>query len=208
VSLVDRTRELVTRQLGIAIRARELEPYRQASGKQLEGEWLGGFAQAGIVLNKATAVSARFDERAGAMVDEYGESTVYVMRRNDDQVWLTKQYATQHFTYVGRLGDGTLAGYWYSPLRPEFSGVFWLARADRLDEATLAAFRARVRSTSPRRVLALVGLPIITLAPLLAYPHPAGLLGTMALNIATIAILRTRMRSLQREVALWRQELE
>lgn len=196
------------RHLGITIREREAGPYRDASGKQLEGEWLGGFAQPGVVLHKATAVSARFDEREGAMVDEYGPSSVYILRRHEDRIWLTKQYGRQQFTYVGQLGDGTLAGYWYSPLVPTFEGVFWFARADRLDDATRAELQRRVRSSSPRKWIAVVGIPVVSFAPVVAYPHAAGMMATFAICWTMMGLGFARKRRLLREAALWREELK
>lgn len=203
----DLTYQRITRGLGFPIGLRDRDAYRDPGGVRLSGEWLGAFAQPSVVLNKVTPVSARFDEVTGAMIDEYGESRLTLTEPAGDRVDFIKQYATQSFHYHGVLGDGTLAGYWYSHARLEFTGVFWLQRAERFDEATSEMFRRRVRSSSPRRVLAQIAMPVLLLGPVLAFPTPPVLAGTIAANGALLWLIRRRMAELRREVELWRADL-
>ena len=203
----DLTYQRITRGLGFAIGLRDRDAYRDSLGVRLAGEWLGAFAQPSVLLNKVTPISARFDEVTGAMIDEYGESRLTLTEPAGDRVDFVKQYATQSFHYHGFLGDGTLAGYWYSHARIEFTGVFWLQRAELFDEATSEMFRRRVRSSSPRRVVAQIALPVLFIGPVFAFPYPAVLASTIAANGALLWLIRRRMRDLQREVALWRADL-
>lgn len=200
------THARITSRLGFAIGLRDRDAYRDAGGTRLAGEWLGAFAQPSVFLNKVTPVSARFDESSGAMIDEYGESQL-ALGRADDRVAFVKQYARQSFQYVGRLGDGTLAGYWYSTARPEFAGVFWLQRAELFDEPTLAMFRRRVRSSSPRRAIAQIAMPLVLIGPVIVFPSSAVLGATIAVNGGILWLIRRRMQELRREVELWRADL-
>jgi hypothetical protein len=174
----------------------------------LEGDWLGGFAQPGVILNKVSAMSARFDTDNGGIVDEYGSSSVQIVRRDRDRIQLVKRYAEHEFVYVGRLAHGALAGYWYSPIRPTFAGVFWLSRVDRLPDTTAAALRDRVRATSPRRwivsaasslVMCAFGLGLVVSPPLA--------LAAGATGAACVWLVRRRLLALRREVDLWREQL-
>ena len=207
---LERTQRLITGRLGVTIGAPQArDAYREAQGTSLDGEWLGGFAQAGVVLHTVSAVSARIEGDGGAMIDEYGESTLVGVTRAGDRVEFAKHYAVQRLVYVGRLGDGVLSGYWYSALRPQFAGVFWLTRADRLDEATLATFRKRVRSTSPRRAVVRIALPALMLTPLVAMMGTSilALLAAIAANVGFFGLLRLRTDRMRREAQAWRTTL-
>jgi hypothetical protein len=215
VSAHDATRALIAQQLGfsIGLRGDRGELYRDAAGTALEGEWLGGFAQPGVILNRVTAVSARFDAGTGAMIDEYGESTLVRQPHRGERVAFAKRYgkadptARARFDYTGKLRGGELAGFWSYSLRPEFCGVFWLIRADHLDEPTLAGFRRRVRKTSPRRTAVKVVAASMAVAPLVSLGSPAVFAGVLAIDVAAIGVLRYRTARLARLVRGWRTEL-
>jgi hypothetical protein len=208
VASFDRTRELVARHLGVALAVRVDEGYREADGSLLEGEWLGAFAQPAVILNTVSAMSVRLDEQGGASIDEYGEAALsHPLVRGDHVSW-RKRYAGATFTYVGHRRDGVIAGYWYAPARPSFAGVFWLARADRLETDAAEALRARVRSTSPRRTLTKLAMVAI-LAAVLIGGHASWAIEVAGLGAgaAFVALLRARTRALQREAEAWRTEI-
>jgi hypothetical protein len=206
-----RTRALIAGRLGVAIALRRGDAYRDARSLELAGDWLGGFAQPGVILNAVTAVSARLSDDGGAMIDEYGESRLSVAR-DGDRIQLDKRYgpeATRRFHYVGQLAGGTLAGYWCSPLRPEFGGVFWLVRADQLEQASASALAARVRSSSPRRLLALgtlFGLMIAAGAGIALW-NPALAGGALLGQIAFSQLLRSRTRAMLCARRSWQDRL-
>ena len=207
---IERTRALLTRRLGVEIELARGEAYREAEG--LAGDWIGAFAQPGVILNAATVVRATIVDGGGRMVDEYGEATLTITRGAGDRVELRKQYAgrgmTGQFVYVGRRADGMLAGYWYSPLRPAFCGVFWLARADRLSEATRTALDARVRSHSFRRDIVYVGITLLAAAMMFgAMGYPMIAAGAILTMLAFRYVLLERTDALRREMLLWKREL-
>src|SRR5439155_1420658 len=50
---IERTQALLTRRLGVPIELAHGEPYREADG--LVGDWIGAFAQPGVILSAASA---------------------------------------------------------------------------------------------------------------------------------------------------------
>lgn len=209
MTAIERTRVLLTRRLGVELALAQGEAYREAGG--LVGDWIGAFAQPGVILNAATPVRVTLGEGQGQGVDEYGSST-FDVRRDGDRVELRKSYAGKgvagQFMYVGRLADGVLAGYWYSPLRPAFCGVFWLARTDRLAETTRTALDARVRQRSIKLGLVLVLAAVISCAwaiSLLGYPRLAVALAAVVLLGRFVLVERTD--ALRREAQLWKRDL-
>lgn len=206
-----RTRTLIERELGIPLAAAEGDAYRDETGRLVDGEWLGAFAQPGFLLATATPVSATLSVPTGAMVDEYGKSTLSIDAVGE-RVTLRKSYGAEperQFIYVGRLGEGTLAGYWYSPLRPAFRGVFYLVRATRMDADARTRLAARVRSTSWRKTLALsvlggacfgASVGVIVGLPWLA-------LTSIAVLGVFVSVTRRRIAMFQREVEHWRRDL-
>jgi len=201
---------LIGKQLGLELGERAGDAYRDASGELLEGEWLGAFAQPSVILNMVTPVSLRIAGEGGQCIDEYGEATLAVTREQDDRIEIRKDYGRMagQFVYVGRMHEGTLAGYWYSEVRPEFAGVFWMARADRLADEVAERLRRRVRRTSPRRALlkaAMMSLLIAGAVGMRLYP----VLGFVALGAAVVflLVLSQRTENLRREVDLWRRQL-
>jgi hypothetical protein len=206
-STLDHTRALILAGLGIRVNAKVGDAYRDPSGTPLEGEWIGAFAQPGVVLNAVTAVSAQIAEGTGGMEDEYGKSKLVVTRKND-RVTIEKHYQDSHFIYIGKLFEGALAGYWYAPIRPAFGGVFWLSRADRLREDSLEQFRARVRSKSPRRTIAkgmLWSLAIGSAVGLRMYPPLA--IGSFAAFGGFSWVMNRRVRAMRVEIERWKREL-
>ena len=207
---IERTRALIERRLGVAMMSAPRDAYRETDA--FAGDWLGAFAQPGVILNAATVVRASFDERVGKAVDEYGESSLVVVQHEADRVVLRKRYAnkpaTGEFMYVGRLADGALAGYWYSTLRPQFCGVFWMSRADRLADATRTSLETRVRARSVRRGI------VYTLAALVAAAGLAGIAGYTEIAIIAFLVvllaryvLLGRMDAMTKEVKLWQKAL-
>lgn len=206
----DRTRALFARELGLDLTPREVH-YRDQAAGVFEGEWLGAFAQPSIVLNKVTPVSLRLDATTGNSVDEYGKAQLGI-RRDGDFVQLVKSYEgrdqTGRFVYIGRFEAGALAGYWYSPLRPQFCGVFWFSRVDQLADATAEKLRSRVRSTSPKRTIVKAGVfAVVTGSIVLAGPAPAIALGLAGVGVLATITLNTRARALRREVIAWQRAL-
>jgi hypothetical protein len=182
--------------------------YRDSASSLLDGDWLGAFAQPGVILNTASAMSVRFDDTGGAIVDEYGDSTVTVSARTADRIAFTNRYARAEFNYVGRIVDGQLAGYWYSPLRPSFAGVFWMSRVDRLAETSATALRDRVRSKSPRRAVVLSIHAVLTMATcigMVTYLPVA--VAALAISFGFDALLRRRVVALRCDVDGWKQQL-
>jgi hypothetical protein len=174
----------------------------------LDGDWLGAFAQPGVILNTASAMSVRFAGAGGAIVDEYGPSTVTVSARAGDRVVFVKRYARAEFVYVGRLVDGQLAGYWYSSLRPAFAGVFWLSRVDRLDDASAAALGDRVRSKSRRRTALLAFNAVAVCAMLVGYVTYLPLaLAALAASLGFDLLMRRRTVEMRRDVDAWKTQL-
>jgi hypothetical protein len=166
----DRTRALLEQHLGVGLGVDSGDAYRDARGKLLDGEWLGAFAQPGVITNTVTAVSATLSASGGRMVDEYGASDVAILSIRDGRVEMRKAYSealNKQFVYVGRLGDGTFAGYWYSRALPWFRGGFHFTRADRMPAEARDRLRVHVRSWSWRKVVALalvVAMPIVLVA--------------------------------------------
>jgi len=207
----ERTRALIGRQLGLELGERAGDAYRDASGELLDGEWLGAFAQPSVILNKVTPVSLRIDGAAGRSIDEYGEAQLDVsVEPTRERIEIRKEYGRigGEFMYVGRMHEGTLAGYWYSAVRPQFAGVFWMARADRLAPEVAERLRRRVRRNSPKRSLlraAMISTLIVGAVGVRLVP----LLGFVALALAGVflLVLKHRSEALQREVELWRRQL-
>ena len=173
----ERTRALVTRELGVALELVAERGYREQGEGALAGEWLGAFAQPGLVLNKATAMRVELDGEDGTSVDEYGTARLAITRHEGERIAWRKDYGgpTKTFDYVGRIAHGVIAGYWYAPAVPRFGGVFWLARADQLTEASATALRGKVRTWSWRRhalralLVGMVAVPVLA-PPLVAVP--------------------------------------
>ena len=207
----ERTRVLIGRQLGLELGERTGDAYRDPSGELLDGEWLGAFAQPGVILNKVTPVSLRIDGASGQCIDEYGEARLEVaLDDKNDRVEIRKDYGRLggQFLYVGRIHEGTLAGYWHSGMRPEFAGVFWMARADRLPDELAEALRRRVRRTSPRRALlkaAMLSVLIAGAVGVRLWP-PLGF-AALGATVVFLLVLSQRTEKLRREVALWRRQL-
>ena len=200
----ERTRALVTRELGVALELVGERGYRESGSAPLEGEWLGAFAQPGVVLNTATAMRVELGRDVGSSVDEYGAADLVIVRHEGDRVEWRKAYVAgqrENFIYVGRLAHGVLAGYWYSPHLPRFGGVFWLARTDHLTEPSASALRAKVRSWSWRRhalralLVALIVVPAVGPTPVLAIP----IVGTVWLGMYTLNRRRNALASERRE---------
>lgn len=205
---LDRTRELIARHLGVALAVRAGEGYREGDGSLLAGEWLGAFAQPAVILNTVSAMSVRLDEKGGASIDEYGEAALTNPFVRGEHVSWRKRYARASFTYVGQHREGVIAGYWYAPARPSFTGVFWLARADRLEPEVATALRARVRSTSPRRTLTKLAMGAILAAVLIGGHASWGIeVAGLAAGAGFVSMLRARTRALQREAAGWQMEI-
>ena len=199
----------MTRELGVPLELVGERGYREQGDAPLAGEWLGAFAQPGVVLNLATAMRAELDRDAGSSVDEYGAATLTITRHEGDRVEWRKAYGSgqhQSFVYVGRLAHGVLAGYWYSPRSPRFGGVFWLARTDQLTEASASALRAKVRSWSWRRhalralMAGMIVVPVLGPAPVIAIP----LVGSVWLGLWT---LNRRREALADERRQWERLL-
>ena len=206
---IERTRALLTRRLGIELAIAQGDAYREANG--LTGDWIGAFAQPGVLLNAATPVQVTLGDGHGHGVDEYGEST-FMVKQDGDRVELRKSYAGRsldgQFTYVGRLSDGVLAGYWYSPLRPAFCGVFWLARTDRIAETTRTALGARVRKRSIKLGLLLVLVAVLSCTfafSVLGYPRLALAIALLCLGFRYLLVQRTD--TMRREAQLWKRDL-
>jgi hypothetical protein len=205
----ERTRTLLTRELGVPLELVGERGYREPGGAPLEGEWLGAFAQPGVVLNTATAMRVELGREAGSSVDEYGEASLAIARHEGDRVTWRKAYTggqQQNFIYVGRFAHGVIAGYWYSPHIPRFGGVFWLARTDHLTERSASALRAKVRTWSWRRLAlrallaGMIVVPALAPAPALALP----MVGAFGLGVYT---LKRRRDALARERRAWEQLL-
>jgi hypothetical protein len=203
-----RTRDLIAAKLGVPIVERG-ETYRSTVGTGLEGDWLGAFMQPGVIVSQVTPMRVTLSGTMGRSVDEYGPATLTLVKREGDRVTLTKRYDSgPSFVYVGRLGSGTLAGYWQSPLRPAFSGVFWLARTESLAESTLRSFEGRVRRWSLRRgllyavCLRLAGMMFVGLK---GY-HRIALISA-ALWVAVLLLDRGRANRVRSEVARWKELL-
>jgi hypothetical protein len=216
VSAHDRTRALISRHLPRPIGRRDGggDIYRDATVIPVDGEWVGGFAQAGTILNTITPVSVRFERDGGAMSDVYDESRLTRADHGGDRVAFMKQYASSNgearFHYIGRLRDGEIAGYWQDPGGPRHAGVFWLTRADRLDDATLADFRRLASNASPAssdRTLLQVSALVLTAGPILAFPSVIGVLAALILDITLLVSVSTRVTDMPGEVAAWRREL-
>jgi MFS superfamily sulfate permease-like transporter len=88
------------------------------------------------------------------------------------------------------------------------AGVFWMARVDRIDDASATALRDRVRSKSPRRTIVLavhtammvaIGVGLVASLPLA--------LGAFALSLGFDALLRRRVIALRRDVDAWKTQL-
>ncbi len=207
---IERTRALIARRLGVALEAAPRDAYRELEA--LEGDWIGAFAQPGVILHAATVVRATLGEHSGRAVDEYGQSELEIVEHDAERVVLRKRYAgksiTGEFVYIGRLVDGTLAGYWFSPLRPPFCGVCWMSRADRLTDATRTALDQRVRSRSVRRGLVYATLGVLGATGLAGLAGHAGfaLLTTVAVLTGGF-LLADRTNAMRREVKLWQRAL-
>ena len=206
-----RTRRLIDRHLGLDLRERVGDAYRDPSGTLLEGEWLGAFVQPSVVLNQVTPVSVRLAGAEGWSIDEYGKATLEVAAGDHGRVRWTKRYApsvARQFEYVGRIEGGTLAGYWVSTLRPSFGGVFWLVRADRLPPDIADRLRARVRRSSPRRSLLKGLFAVVVLAAALGIRvFPPLAFATLVPCVVFVVAMRTRTDALRHEVERWKRQL-
>jgi hypothetical protein len=200
---------MITRALGVSLAVPRADGYREQGATPLPGEWLGAFAQPGVLLAAVTAMRVELTADGGTTTDEYGAATLAPLRVDGDRVEWHKQYARgERFVYVGRLVDGVLAGYWYAPRLPSFGGVFWLGRADRLAAAAATELRARVRSTSWRRRL----LKLLFLAATIALAIGIRVAPLVAAAIAVIAVgfvilHRRRMRAMGGERDRWQRVL-
>ena len=207
----ERTRVLIGRQLGVELGERAGDAYRDSSGELLEGEWLGAFAQPSVILNKVTPVSLRIEAGGGRSIDEYGEARLEVTHDvKTDRIEIRKDYRrfAGQFTYVGRMHEGTLAGYWFSAIRPTFAGVFWMARADRLAPEVAERLRRGVQRNSPKRALLKAAMMAVLITAMVGVRLvPA--LGFVAAGLAVVflVVLRQRTENLRREVDLWRRQL-
>lgn len=202
---------LIGRQLGVELGERAGDAYRDASGELLEGEWLGAFAQPSVILNKVTPVSLRIEGGGGRSIDEYGEARLEVSRdETTERIEIRKDYGrfAGEFAYVGRMHEGTLAGYWFSTLRPDFAGVFWMARADRLAPEVAERLRRGVRRSSPKRALLRAAMMAVLIAGVVGV-RLVPVLGFVAVGLAALflLVLRRRTDNLRREVELWRRQL-
>jgi hypothetical protein len=199
-----RARDLLGSHLGIRVIEQPVETYRSNEGGALDGEWLGGFVQPGVILSAASAVRLTLADGQGSSLDEYGPATLTVTRRVGDRVEITKTYGgpfAAPLRYVGRLSGGVLAGYWYSAVRPGFCGLFWLSRRERLSDASRLALERHVRAWSWRRPIALFvfyGLVVVALVGL-HYDARVSLACGAALAAMTF-IHRTRARALVEQV--------
>jgi hypothetical protein len=202
---------LIGRELGVELGERTGDAYRDATGELLDGEWLGAFAQPSVILNKVTPVSLRIDGREGRSIDEYGEARLDVsIEPVHDRIEIRKDYGRLggEFVYVGRMHEGTLAGYWYSTVRPQFAGVFWMARADRLAPEVGERLRRRVRRNSPKRALLKAAMMSLLIAGVVGVRLvPALGFVVLGLGVAFVLVLAQRTRNLGREVELWRRQL-
>ncbi len=194
-------RDLLAAHLGVPILERNPETYRSAIPSGLDGKWVGGFMQPGFILNAATTMRATLSGSTGSAVDEYGPSTIKVKSCDGGRVELVKAYERQHYRYVGQLSSGTLCGYWHLVSRPDFCGLFWLARPERLTPETLQALESRVRSWSWRRgvlysaVVATFFVGFVVRGAILAF------------LVTTMVVSRLRARRLKSEVVRWRSLL-
>jgi len=129
-----------------------------------------------------------------------------------DRVELIKQYngrgATGQFVYVGVCVTACSPATGIRRCGRGFCGVFWLARSDRLDDATRTALDARVRSHSVRKDLVLAALAAMLVAlfiGLVGYPRIA--LAVAFVFLAFRFVLVDRTDAMRREALLWKREL-
>jgi hypothetical protein len=209
VEVEERTRDLVAAALGVGVIRFNPPTYRSTARTSLDGEWLGGFAQPGVILNTATAMHFTLAEGVGRSIDEYGPATWTIAKNDGDRVELSKGYTganAARFHYVGRLSEGTLAGYWYSPARPDFCGVFWLGRSDTLSEESKRALQSRIRGWSWRRPLVrfVFGAPAALFVLAWFTNHSAAALLAFNVWFLLIPVCRMRAQRFHKEVARWR----
>jgi hypothetical protein len=203
----ERTREIVASRLGVRVVERGDEAYRTALATGLDGEWLGGFVQPGVVLRDATAMRFTLAGCSGRSVDEYGQASLTLLELEGERVELTKVYSRSSgtFRYVGRLSNGTLSGYWYSATRPAFCGVFWFARTERLADETGRALERGIKTWSARRGLLIAGMLLLTVMTVSLSPRVV--IAALCVWAGGYAIYRSRARALSAEVASWRSLL-
>jgi hypothetical protein len=207
VAVEGRTRAILSSRLGVQVIERREETYRTSLVTALDGDWLGGYVQPGVILQAATATRVSISAGRGRSVDEYGPAALTILKNDGERVELTKEYARRNgaFRYVGRLSNGTLSGYWYSLQRPAFCGVFWLARTERLTDQTVRAFERGVQTWSSRRVILIVGLLLLVAMTVSGnrYAQVAALL----VWVGGYAVYGNRARTLKAEVERWRSLL-
>lgn len=208
---MERTRDLVSSRLGVAIELRREDAYRASAGATLEGEWVGAFLQPGVVLNAASAMRVHMGAREGRSLDEYGAATLSMSEGDGQRVVLTKDYEGQpdrQFRYVGLLSGGVLAGYWFSVARPSFAGIFWLARTDRLTDSTAESLQKMVASWSWRRGVVRAAPILLTLSIGLGIGARAEVYLAVSAFALAFAVYRLRAKALDAEVLRWRRLLE